>query len=75
MTAPVTANVCRECDGTGRAALESDGRGNHQMGDCPRCTKRCCICSDVKFKIELEQGACATCLAGDYPMSQAGAQL
>lgn len=71
---PQPANVCTACDGTGRAAIESNAQG-HQMGDCPRCTRNCASCSSRIFIADAEGGCCKDCLKGDYPMSQAGAQL
>lgn len=77
MTAPApaqVANVCNVCDGTGRAAIESSPKG-HQMGDCPKCTRNCASCSDRIFIADAVGGCCKSCIQGDYPMSQAGAQL
>lgn len=59
--APLTANVCTECDGTGQAALESSPRG-HQMGDCPKCTRACAACSTRIFNIDATDGCCADCI-------------
>lgn len=76
MTAAIhaTVNVCSECDGSGRAAIESDGRGNHQLGDCPKCVKPCCICRMPFFIAALRDGCCDECWKLDFPMNEAGAQ-
>lgn len=61
MAAPVTANVCTECDGSGRAALETNSNGS-QMGDCPRCTRACAACGTRILIADATDGCCAECI-------------
>lgn len=75
MTAPLlAANVCTECDGTGRAAIETKPQGS-QLGDCPACVAPCAICRVPYFVAAMKDRICPGCWALDFPMRDAGAQL
>lgn len=59
----ISADVCTECDGTGRAAMETSSKGS-EMGDCSSCTAACRKCRTQQFKEDLIEGYCAECVAG-----------
>lgn len=56
-----SADVCRECSGSGRAAIETTSAGS-QLGDCPACTRACRKCRMVGFEAAMTEGFCDDCI-------------